>query len=108
MSIVVGQNAVKKRGPSVFSDNSSCCCICGQMRTLDRLVDDLSLRRQTANRIGSSRIACQRERLAAATTKIDVALWTRATRLLHPLPASKQIENFRLVPDGRQRFAANI
>src|SRR5258708_7920237 len=70
---------------------------------LHGLVDDGSQRRQCAHGVGIRRVARQRERLAAASTKIDRLPRTASTRFLHPRVAAERLKCRRLLPDPAKR-----
>jgi hypothetical protein len=75
---------------------------------LDSLSHEPMMGRIIACRVGLGWIASEKRGLTTAAAKIDLSLWTRLTRLRHPLGAAKAIETFRSVPDRGKRPLSDI
>ena len=58
--------------------------------------------------VGVGWITSKESGLATASTKVDLSLWTRSTRLRHPFGAAKPVETFRSFPDPGKRLFADI
>src|SRR5919109_2018914 len=95
----------------------------GAHRPLDSAIDELVrprrlacrddavvMRREPADRIGGSRVACQPQRLAAAAAEVDLLSSERArpARLLHPVGPPEARERVRLAPDPLERMLADV
>ena len=64
-------------------------------------LDEMVIGSQLAHRVRARRVAGEQERLAAATTVIDITQLAIATRIRHPIDAAEGIERVRVTPYGR-------